>query len=339
MNKKLTIFAIVLIVIGIVGTISSSIAAVPFATNYVNESIKKANEEVQIYEKKVDINKLNIDTQNMSVEVRKSNSDKLKIVQLGSYNNKTMTVENKDKEFTIKENNEDQPINIQVQGFGDAVLSMLNLGPNKIIVYVPNNVDIQVNTNGGSLEVDDKDVLFNQVIFSTTYGQISLPKEVKQLESLKISSTGNLNLKMSELLGIKNIDISTQNNVHIESMPDDIFIDNVANFIPESCNIIASRYSPSINIESNVPIAKNLNIDNKSGSVYIDLPTDYYNINFDLNTSNGIYYDENNNYDNHNYNESDASMKKFEGSFREAKENEMKYSVNISSDQINLIRK
>ena len=84
MNKKITIFAVILIVIGIVGTISSSIAAVPFATNYINKTIKKANEEVEIYEKKVDINKLDIDTKNMSVEIRKSNSDKIKIVQVGN---------------------------------------------------------------------------------------------------------------------------------------------------------------------------------------------------------------------------------------------------------------
>ncbi|MEN2257949.1 hypothetical protein AAIB48_09280 [Paraclostridium benzoelyticum] len=41
MNKKITIFAVILIAIGIIGTISSSIAAVPFATNYINECAKK----------------------------------------------------------------------------------------------------------------------------------------------------------------------------------------------------------------------------------------------------------------------------------------------------------
>ncbi|MEG2788999.1 MAG: DUF4097 family beta strand repeat-containing protein [Romboutsia sp.] len=339
MNKRLTIFAVVLIAIGIIGTISSSIAAVPFATNYVNESIKKANEEVQVYEKKLDINKLNIETKNLSVEIRKSDSDKLKIVQLGNFNNKTLTVENNDKTFTIKENNEVQHIDVQIQGFGDAILNLMKMGPNKIIIYVPNNVDIQANTNGGSLEIDDKDILLNQVVFATRHGQISLPKEVKQLDSLKISSTGNLDLKASELLGIKTVDISTQSDIYIESMPDDMFIDSVGSFIPETCNIIADRCSPTIHIQSNIPIAKNLNIDNKSGNVYIDLPTDYYNINFNLNTLNGIYYDENNGYDNQGYNENNTPMKKFEGSFREAKENEAKYNVNINSDEINLIKK
>ena len=47
MNKKITVFAVILIVIGIIGTISSAVNAVPFATNYVNEIIKKANEEVR----------------------------------------------------------------------------------------------------------------------------------------------------------------------------------------------------------------------------------------------------------------------------------------------------
>ncbi|MDO7204971.1 hypothetical protein Q5M85_13310 [Paraclostridium bifermentans] len=47
MNKKITIFAVILIAIGIIGTISSSIAAVPFATNYINECAKKASEKSQ----------------------------------------------------------------------------------------------------------------------------------------------------------------------------------------------------------------------------------------------------------------------------------------------------
>ncbi|MDM8128648.1 DUF4097 family beta strand repeat-containing protein, partial [Paraclostridium benzoelyticum] len=135
MNKKITIFAVILIAIGIIGTISSSIAAVPFATNYINECAKKASEKVTIYEKKVNVKQLDIDTKNITVEVKKSNSDKLKIVQVGRLNNNTLTIENKENTFDIKQNEENRHIDMEIQGFGDAVINMLNLGSNKIIVY------------------------------------------------------------------------------------------------------------------------------------------------------------------------------------------------------------
>ncbi|WP_338658592.1 DUF4097 family beta strand repeat-containing protein [Paraclostridium sordellii] len=328
MNKKITIFAVILIVIGIVGTISSSIAAVPFATNYINKTIKKANEEVEIYEKKVDINKLDIDTKNMSVEIRKSNSDKIKIVQVGSYTDKTLTIENKDKVFSVKENDESQHLNIQVQGFGDVILSMINLGNNKIIIYVPNNVDIQADTKTGSLIVRDKDVLSSQIVFNTNQGELSLPKEVKHLEKLRLSSIGDINLKTSELLGINNVEVSTQGNVYLESLSNNIFIEDVENFIPESVNIIADRYSKMVYVESSIPISKNFNIENKTGEVYLNLPIYNYNMNFNLNSLNGINFE--------NKDNNSSNMNKFEGSLNEIKNKNITYNVTVDSNTIDI---
>ena len=335
MNKKITVFAVILIVIGIIGTISSAVNAVPFATNYVNEIIKKANEEVKIYEKKVDINKLYIETKNLNVEIRKSDSDKLIIKQVGNLSTNSFTIDENNKEFKIKSNNENKYLDSKIQGFGDAILNVINNSYNKIIVFVPNHVDIKVRTSVGDLIVENKDVLLNKIEFNTSQGQIILPKESKKLENLKISSTGTINLKVSELLGIKNIDISTQDSVYIESTPDDIFLDNIESFIPESINIItSSRDFDTIDIKSNIPIAKNLNIDNKSGNVYLDLPVDRYNIHFDLNSLKGIHFD-NENQDV----ESDKLINKFEGSFRDQKENELKYNVYVNSDNINVYKK
>ena len=335
MNKKITVFAVILIVIGIIGTISSAVNAVPFATNYVNEIIKKANEEVKIYEKKVDINKLYIETKNLNVEIRKSDSDKLIIKQVGNLSTNSFTIDENNKEFNIKSNNENKYLDSKIQGFGDAILNMINNSYNKIIVFVPSHVDIKVRTSVGDLIVENKDVLLNKIEFNTSQGQIILPKESKKLENLKISSTGTINLKVSELLGIKNIDISTQDSIYIESTPDDIFLDNIESFIPESINIItSSRDFDTIDIKSNIPIAKNLNIDNKSGNVYLDLPVDRYNIHFDLNSLKGIHFD-NENQDV----ESDKLINKFEGSFRDQKENELKYNVYVNSDNINVYKK
>ena len=335
MNKKITVFAVILIVIGIIGTISSAVNAVPFATNYVNEIIKKANEEVKIYEKKVDINKLYIETKTVNVEIRKSDSDKLIIKQVGNLNTKTFDIDENNKEFKIKSNDENKYLDSKIQGFGDAILNMINNSYNKIIVFVPNHVDIKVRTSVGDLIVENKDVLLNKIEFNTSQGQIILPKESKKLENLKISSMGTINLKVSELLGIKNIDISTQDSVYIESTPDDIFVDNIESFIPESINIItSSRDFDTIDIKSNIPIAKNLNIDNKSGNVYLDLPVDRYNIHFDLNSLKGIHFDNEN-----QEVESDKLINKFEGSFREQKENELTYNVYVNSDNINVYKK
>ncbi|WP_270648121.1 DUF4097 family beta strand repeat-containing protein [Paeniclostridium hominis] len=335
MNKKITVFAVILIVIGIIGTISSAVNAVPFATNYVNEIIKKANEEVKIYEKKVDINKLYIETKTVNVEIRKSDSDKLIIKQVGNLNTKTFDIDENNKEFKIKSNDENKYLDSKIQGFGDAILNMINNSYNKIIVFVPNHVDIKVRTSVGDLIVENKDVLLNKIEFNTSQGQIILPKESKKLENLKISSMGTINLKVSELLGIKNIDISTQDSVYIESTPDDIFVDNIESFIPESINIItSSRDFDTVDIKSNIPIAKNLNIDNKSGNVYLDLPVDRYNIHFDLNSLKGIHFDNEN-----QEVESDKLINKFEGSFRDQKENELKYNVYVNSDNINVYKK
>ena len=335
MNKKITVFAVILIVIGIIGTISSAVNAVPFATNYVNEIIKKANEEVKIYEKKVDVDKLYIETKTVNVEIRKSDSDKLIIKQVGNLNTKTFDIDENNKEFKIKSNDENKYLDSKIQGFGDAILNMINNSYNKIIVFVPNHVDIKVRTSVGDLIVENKDVLLNKIEFNTSQGQIILPKESKKLENLKISSMGTINLKVSELLGVKNIDISTQGSLYIESMPDDVFVDNIESFIPESINIIISnRDIHTIDIKSSIPIAKNLNIVNKSGHVYLDLPTDHYNIHFNLNSLRGIHFD-NENQDV----ESDKLINKFEGSFRDQKENELKYNVYVNSDNINVYKK
>ncbi|WP_250675036.1 DUF4097 family beta strand repeat-containing protein [Paraclostridium ghonii] len=327
MNKKLTIFAVALIVIGTVGTISSSISAVPFLTNYINEYVNKAREEVKIYEKKVDVSKLDIETNNTNVEVKKSNSDKLKITQIGNFNDNAYTIDNKDNTLSIKE--EDRPINMEVQSFGDALIKKMNLGENKIVIYVPNNVDIQVSTKGGELILKDKSILQKQLFFNTEYGQIVLPKEIKNLENLTISSNGSINLKSSEILGIKNINISTTSDVYLQSMPDDVFIENVENFIPDSFNIIATRYAGTINIESSIPVAKKLNIDNKNGITYLNLPTDYYNTEFNLNASQNI------NFEDENYKNKEP-MKKFNGSLKQHKENEFKYNVDAKSQEINI---
>lgn len=324
MNKKLTIFAGALIIIGTIGTISSSIAAVPFMTEHVNKIIKEASEETIIYEKSVNIDTLNINTGELNVEVKPSNSEKLIVSQCGKINNSNVSVDNNENELILKQNYI-QP-EFTVQGFGDAIINELNRGSNKIVVYVPNSVDVKVKTAAGSLILEDKNILKENVSFNTNYGSIILPKEVKNLKSLNLSSSGSITLKLSEILGFENVNVSMDGPLSIESMPDDVFIQDIEKYIPKNVNIVSSRYSSDIKINTTTPIAKDLKIDNKTGHVSINLPIDYYNINCDLIASEEIISEES------------SPLKQFKGNFREPKENELEYNVGIKSYSINLIK-
>lgn len=331
MNKKVTIFAAALIVVGTIGTISSSIAAVPFMTDYANQIIKEASEETIIYDKKVDIKTLNINTKQLNVEVKPSNSDKLIVSQCGKISNSDISLNTNENEFTINQNYKET--NFTVQGFGDAIINELRVGANKIIIYVPNKVDVKVKTEAGSLILEDKNVLAENISFNTNYGSIILPKDIKYLKNLNISSLGNINLKLSEILGFEGVNISTDGSVYIDSMPDDIFIENIEKYIPKKFNIVSSRYGSDININTVAPIAENLMIDNKSGYVYMSLPIDYYNIKTKLVASEEISINEENDSEE---NTNKEPIKQFEGTFRDAKENEIQYNIDIKSSVINL---
>ncbi len=328
MNKKVTIFAAVLIIIGIIGTILSSIASVPFVTNYIKELKKDANEEVNIYENKVDISKLEIDTKHVNVEIKKSNSDKLKIVQVGKTNNKTFTIDNKENYFSIKENDENYNFNVNIQGFRDAIIEMMNFGPNKIIVYVPNGVDIKAKTLGGSLIIEDKNIILDNVTFDTVYGRIFLPNEIKNMKNLKISAKDSITLTVGEVLGIENVNISSDYYVNIKSESKDIFTDNIDKYVPNKINVFGDTVI-DVDIDSYIPIAKNLNIVNKLGSVNIDLPIDNYNLKFDLSSENAIYYLDGDN---------SSDVKTFKGSFNNSNDNKSEYKISIKAKNINIKR-
>lgn len=333
MNKKVTIFAVVLIVVGIVGAISSSIAAVPFATRFIKECDKKASKEAILYEKRFDIKQLDIDTKDLNVEIRKSNSDKVKIAKLGAANSDLIKVEENKNLIKVLQNRQNKNINIEIQGFGDAIINMMNLGKNKLIIYVPNSVDIQANCRYGDLNIYDSEILNQKLNFETEYSQIALPKKIKNLETLNICSNGDVHLKSSEFLGIENINISTTGGVYLNSEPNEIFIEDVEKFIPKNFNITSSSYSIDVNISSSIPVANNLNIDNKIGSTYLNLPTQNYNILFDLDASKNIYL---NNEEDVNNKKDNDSQKTFKGTLKKHENNEKQYIVKVNSEEIEI---
>ena len=75
--------------------------------------------------------------------------------------------------------------------------------------------------------------------------------------------------------------------------------------MPENVNIVANRDFDGtvVDIDSNLPIAKNLKI-NSNGNVELNLPIQDYKFNFDIKALNGISFDSNNKdkFDKNNFN-------------------------------------
>ena len=115
--------------------------------------------------------------------------------------------------------------------------------------------------------------------------------------------------------------------------------------IPESIKILAQGgYDNSVNINTNLPIAKNLDITSEE-NVDLKLPISDYKFNFDIKTSNSISFDENSvskylgtsleNYINSNDTEHRLNEKSFKGLINEELiNNPTEYFVNIRSANV-----
>ncbi|MGL4914578.1 MAG: hypothetical protein ACRC3Y_19335 [Romboutsia sp.] len=283
MNKKLTVFAIVLAIVGIIGTVSSGIASVPYFINTASKIEKELNKETVIFNEGISIDKLNINIDEGNVLIKKYDKDSVKIVLKGKEKNNDYEIKNSENELLLTQNNKNNIPELKtLNDFMDIIIEEIySYNINSIIVYIPNDVDINVSTNMGSLIVED-DIFLNDFKFKTIGGNISLPNKVKNLESLDIASNNYIQLSMSELLGIKNVKI-TSNSVNIYSNENDIFIDNMEEHIPNNLDIFQKngKYG-HIELNVDIPVAKNLNIDAQESNTNINLPIEKYKINLDL---------------------------------------------------------
>ena len=286
MNKKLTVFAIVLVIVGIVGTVSSAIASVPYFVNTVSKIEKELNKETVIFNENLKIDKLNVSTKNGQVLIKKHDEDSVMIVQKGKEGSNEYEINNNKNELLIaeKDNKHDAKEVRNLNNLSDLINLMIqevySYNVNSIIVYLPNDVDINVSTNTGPLIVGD-DVLSKNLTFNTISGNISLPNKVKELDNLEITSNNYIQLSISELLGIKDVKIRS-NSVNIYSNENDIFIDNIEEYIPNNMDIFNNSEYGNINVGVDIPVAKNLNIDAQKSNVNLDLPIGKYKINLDL---------------------------------------------------------
>lgn len=330
MNKKLSIFAIVLIIVGLIGSIWSGFFSMPYFINKLQDFDEQINEEKVIYEKNIDIEKLNINTNYVNTKIMKSASNKVIVKVKGLYENMDVQVTNYDKVLSVKEIDKDlskQKIR-SIDDFTSKLLeNIFSNHTNMIIIYVPNDVNLKITTESGSLMVEN-DIFLDELSFDTSNGLLSLPNEVKKLDKLNISSQNYVSLQVGEILGIKEINIYC-GDVYIES--DKYNLDDIEKYLPNKVIIKSNNINnSSINIGSNLPISKNLTIDGYKSEVNLNLPLDRYKFKFDISAYENIELNEF--FQRESNSEEDYNLKELKKTLNSELENE--YKVNIKASNI-----
>lgn len=292
MNKKLSIFAIVLIIVGLIGSVWSGFLSMPYFINKLQEYEEGINKEKVIYEENVNINNLNINTKYANVKILKNDSSKVIIKTNGLYKNSEININQSGKDLVIEEEINNQKIE-KIKNIDD----LINIGlentfssyRNTILVYIPNNINISAITEGGNLDVKDN-IFLDSLTFKTYGGSISLPSEIKNLKLLDLTSKSDLSLKLSELLGIDEVNINS-NEVYISSKESTFY--DMEKYIPKKVTINGDNLENGIiDIESTIPISKDLTIDSYKSEVLLNLPLDRYNFNFNVATYEGIEFND-----------------------------------------------
>lgn len=327
MNKKLSVFAIVLIIVGLIGSIWSGFFSMPYFINKLQDFDQQVNQENTIYEKNIDINELDINTNYVNIKLMKSNSDKVIIKTKGLYEHRDIRVINNNNILYLKEVEKDISKE-KIKGIDDFISKLLedtfSSYTNMIIIYVPNDVNLKVTMESGELVIEN-DIFLDEFSFETSNGYLSMPSDIKRLSKLNISSQNHVSLKIGQILGIKEVNIYS-GDVYIES--DKYNLDDIEKYLPNKVNIKSNNLdNNTVNIESNLPISKNLSIDGYKTEVNLNLPLDKYKFKFEINAYENIELNEflQGNIDNYN-------LKEFTKTLNESLENE--YKVNIQAANI-----
>lgn len=330
MNKKLSIFAIVLIVVGLIGTIWSGFFSMPYFINKLQDFDQKVNMENTIYEKSIDVEELNIYTNYVNTKIVKNNTNKIVVKSRGLYENTDIQVRDNDKILSVKEVDKNLSINKikSVDDFTSKILeNAFSNHTNMITIYVPKDINLKVISKSGSLTIEN-DIFLNEFSFETYSGSLSLPNEVKNLNKLSISSQNYVSLQLGEILGIKEVNIYS-NDVYIES--DKYNLEDIEKYLPNKVTIKSNNLDNiNINIESNLPISKNLTIDGYNSEVNLNLPLDKYKFKFDIKAYENINLNEflQRDFDD----EKDYDLKEFKKTINKDLKNE--YKVNIQATNV-----
>ena len=290
MNKKriVTGVGVVLLITGIVGSIWSGIEVMPKLINDAQAMQNNLNQQEVLYKGKIDLAKLNINSKVSNIIIKKYDGKDVIVERSGNKNLSTITTKESGSELTIDEefNNNNSNLGKSIDDIVRYLVDELYTSHNSdITVYIPENIDINVNTNNGGLYING--VNANNLNFNTQYGNISL-SENSNIKTLNIKSNSDISLKVREVYCIDNLSIES-NYVNIY---EGTFVEDESK-IPESIKILAQGgYDNSVNINTNLPIAKNLDITSEE-NVDLKLPISDYKFNFDIKTSNSISFDEN----------------------------------------------
>ncbi|MEG0856538.1 MAG: DUF4097 family beta strand repeat-containing protein [Terrisporobacter sp.] len=343
MNKKLSIFAIVLIIIGLIGSIWSGFFSMPYFMNKLQSYEEQINKESIVLDEKININKLDINTNYSSVIISKSDSDNVIIKTSGLNESAQLKVNTKGKTLYVKEEYKDQRID-KIKSIDDFVNKLIedafSNNRNMIMIYIPQDVDFNINSDAGIINIED-DLFLNDFNYKTNAGQLSLPNEIKKLEKMNITSQSHVSLELAQLLGIKNININCS-GANISS--DKYNLEEIEKYLPQKITINADNMSEdSISINSSMPISKNLIINGYKTDVYLNLPLDRFKFKFDIKAYNGIELndfmsniinDNHNKDDNYNEDENSETENIKEIKTIINKDEKVEYKIDISSSDL-----
>ncbi|AXU71298.1 TPA: DUF4097 family beta strand repeat-containing protein [Clostridioides difficile] len=356
MNKKLAIFAAVLLVIGIIGTTWSGILVMPSLINFGLEKEAEFKKENKLYQEKVNIDKLDIAVDNINVTIKKSSSEDVRVTTRGNNEFYKYNVTLKDKTLVVKGERKYENKIKKIKNFDQllntSINSMFSHDYREIIIYVPNNVDINASSISSHLFVYDN-VASNTITYKTSYGGFSraiTENKVNRLENLNLISNNNLHLSTKSILGVKNVNIESE-SLYISSENEDVFINNIEEYIPENVNIKEkigrnSNYESEFYLYSNMPIAKFLDIEVPNSKVRLDIPVNKYKFNCDIKSKESIEeFNNDEEYDNdsYDYEHSEEHSNKYRNT-REIKgllnknlsNLEKEYTIKINSNSLEL---
>jgi hypothetical protein len=299
-NKKISIVAIVMLVVGIIGTAWSFLYATPSISDFRAEKEYQASQEYNIFEEKVDINKLAINSYSTNITIKHHNKDSVLVTKRGVTNNLNYSISNKDKTLIVEEDKnriygkEITDIDSMVRTFIDEIFVYEDIS---IIIYLPNKVDLNLAIGSGDLNIKD-DIFLNEFKLTSDSRFIgdSLPKEIQNLKTLNIKSYNDISMPVTSIIGIKDITL-TSNSVGIYSNDDEMIIENIESKLPENITILEQvgddGRGGDVNIDSQIPVAKNLNIEAPNSQLTLTLPTNKYKFNYNVHSEqrNDINFD------------------------------------------------
>ena len=167
-NRIITSIGVVLLTTGIIGSILSGINTIPKIINNVQMAHEKFNEEEILYKSEMNLAKLDINLKTSNVTIKKYDGKNVIVQRNGNKGLSTITTKESNDKLTINEefsNNKNL-----IKSIDDIVRYFVNeiftSSYSDITVYIPENIDVNVNTDNTKVYIDD--MKLNNVDFKTS---------------------------------------------------------------------------------------------------------------------------------------------------------------------------